>query len=180
MNLLEALQGIERDETVEPHWRDRLRTMDFIRPDRQRKCGQALTGWGRCRLEELAAEAVPVTPTKEKTGRPRNADRSRNELIVAALCKYHGYEMFDGRGIVQTTEPASYTRLLELGVPNKAALTRFFTVRLRSRGSAYAAYQAKCMSGEIGAYLMVWKGEMPDRTPRLRDCDGATEDERID
>jgi hypothetical protein len=136
------------------------------------------TGVGYVKQIREWAEAKRVAPAdqpaKHRSGRPRKGERSKDDLVIAALATHHQYEP---GGIIGNRTPASVKELVELskGKDKKAtfstaAVSRFFKDGFPDRG--FRGYENACAQGRIGKLLAQWQGEDPEhRHAELTDQD---------
>jgi hypothetical protein len=95
-----------------------------------------------------------------RTGRPREGETDKEQLVIAALMKHHGYQ--SDRSIGNPT-PAKTAQLAKLASGKQvqvsdATVSRFFKKKFPGRG--YKGYTNACVRGEIGMKLAVWQGDI--------------------
>jgi hypothetical protein len=101
-------------------------------------------------------------PLASRTGRPRKAESSKEQLVIGALVTYHKWQPGDSIG---NDTPAKTEQLAKLASSkrakvSKATVSRFFAKKFPNLG--YKGYEIACLRGEIGMKLTTWQGDIPD------------------
>lgn len=136
------------------------------------------------RIESACRKAAKLLRTEggkrestNRRGRPKNDEKSKDEIVIGLLAIHHQYE---SGGCIGNWDPASIGTLLELDEKKSvscATISRFFKKHFENGHAGYcAACNSKAPRG-IGTMIAVWRREpIMDHKGQLLPHDGATND----